>query len=621
MAEGADRKRLDTGGSLSRRGFLKGAAGTAAAAAAVPTRESAAQSAPRRTPPPSESAASTEAGAAPPPLPSIIVERPQADFMVDVLKSFGLEYVAANPGSSFDGLQESIINYGGNTAPEFLTCCHEESSVAMAHGYAKIEGRPMAAFVHGTIGLQHASMAIYNAYGDRVPVLIVAGLGRDAVRAHAATDMATMVRDFVKWDHQPLSLGDFAASAVQAYRLAVTPPTGPVLLVADLEMQQAPMPAKSPRIPRLTLPEPPAADLGSLREIAKTLVAAENPKIVCGRAARSQAGIDLLVELAELLQAPVHGGSDRVNFPSRHPLAGDGEGTADVILNLETAGREGAAPRQLTISSAELLMTGNFEISPPPAAGDLVVAADAQASLPALIEEVRRQLSAARKRELARRGEQLGRVHTAARLRELEGARAGWDAVPISVPRLCAELWSLIEQEDWSLVSPQGFLSGWPGKLWNMDRHYRYIGAQGAGGMGYGAPASVGAALANRRRGRLSVNLQTDGDLCYGPAVLWTAAHHRIPLLTVMHNNRAYHQEVMFMQRMANWHNRSADRARIGTTLTEPNIDYAKMAESFGVYGEGPITEPGELRGALMRGIERVKRGEPALIDVVTQPR
>ena len=127
--------------------------------------------------------------------------------------------------------------------------------------------------------------------------------------------------------------------------------------------------------------------------------------------------------------------------------------------------------------------------------------------------------------------------------------------------------------------------------------------------------------MANRKHGRLSINIQTDGDLCYAPGVLWTAAHHRIPLLTIMHNNRAYHQEVMFMQRAATGHNRRADRSHIGTTLTDPNIDYAKMAESFGVYGEGPISDPSELRAVLARGIERVKGGEPALIDVVTQPR
>ena len=155
-----------------------------------------------------------------------------------------------------------------------------------------------------------------------------------------------------------------------------------------------------------------------------------------------------------------------------------------------------------------------------------------------------------------------------------------------------AELWAQIQNDDWSLVSWQGFISGWPGRLWNFDKHYRYIGGQGAGAMGYGAPAAVGAALANRKHGRLSINIQTDGDLNYAPGVLWTACHHKIPLLTVMHNNRAYHQEVMFVQQMASQRNRGADRAHIGTTLREPNIDYAKMAQAYGMYGEGPIARP-----------------------------
>ena len=157
--------------------------------------------------------------------------------------------------------------------------------------------------------------------------------------------------------------------------------------------------------------------------------------------------------------------------------------------------------------------------------------------------------------------------------------------------------------------------------LWNFDKHYQYIGGQGAGGIGYNAPAAVGAALANKKYGRLSINIQTDGDLNFSPGVLWTAAHHKIPLLIVMHNNRAYHAEVMFVQRMASQRNRGIDRAHIGTTLREPNIDYAKMAQTYGVYGEGPITDPKELAAAYKRGLEHVKRGEPALIDVVTQPR
>jgi thiamine pyrophosphate-dependent acetolactate synthase large subunit-like protein len=157
--------------------------------------------------------------------------------------------------------------------------------------------------------------------------------------------------------------------------------------------------------------------------------------------------------------------------------------------------------------------------------------------------------------------------------------------------------------------------------LWNFDKPYQYIGGQGAGGMGYGAPAAVGAALANKKHGRLSVSIQTDGDLNYAPAVLWTAAHHQIPLLSIMHNNRGYHQEVMFIEQQASIRNRGADRSHIGTKLWKPDIDYAKLAQAYGQYAEGPITEAKDLGPAFKRALERVRKGEPALIDVVTQPR
>lgn len=479
----------------------------------------------------------------------------------------------------------------------------------------------MLALLHGTIGIQHASMAIFNAYADGVPMLMIAGNGREAVRAHAATDMAAMVRDYVKWDRQPLSLGECTAAMIQAYRLAMTPPMAPTLLVVDLDMQLAANPDPEREVPAFQMPLAPAADIGSLREIASQLVDADNPRINVGRAARTPAGMDLLVELAELLQAPV-GGGDRVSFPSRHPLAGNGVGQPDLILNLESGGGFGGGnARRITITSAELLMTANYEISPGAAGGDLVIAADAEASLPGLIDEVRRRITPDHRRRFDQRGAAISEAHRQARRAAIAEARHGWDASPVSLARLSAELWAGIRDEDWSLVSPQGFIGNWPSRLWNMDRHYRYIGGQGAGGMGYGAPAAVGAALANRKYGRLSINIQTDGDLNYVPGVLWTAAHHRIPLLTIMHNNRAYHQEVMFMQRMANWHNRDATRADIGTTLKDPNIDYAMMARAYGVYGEGPISNPDELAPAIARGIQRVKNGEPVLIDVLTQPR
>jgi thiamine pyrophosphate-dependent acetolactate synthase large subunit-like protein len=629
--------------SVDRRRFLKGAAAGAAGALAAKGAPAAAgqPSAPpqSRSVPASPPNAQLLADTAPPPRDNPrIIEHPASDFMVDVIKSLGFEFAAANPGSSFEGLHESIINYGENKMPELLTCCHEESAVGMAHGYAKIEGKPMLAVVHGNIGLQHASMAIYNAYADRVPVFVIAGNWRDAgSRAngvnsyHSAQDMALIVRDSVKWDDEPASLAAFAESAVRAYKIAMTPPMEPVLIVLDHDMQERVLPAAAPRIPRLTMPAFPVGDPNAVREAARLLLGADNPRINAGRMARTPAGITRLVELAELLQAPVNGGGDRVNFPSRHPLAGNGgSAVADLILNLEVQGGGGpgfvaaqrnANTKTISISSLDLFIKSNLQDFQHLAEADIAMAADAEATLPLLIDEVKRQLTPDRKRALDARGAKIAELHQQARSAAMETAAYGWDSSPVSLARLCAELWAQIQHDDWSLVSWQGFISGWPGRLWNIEKHYHYIGGQGAGAMGYGAPAAVGAALANRKHGRLTINIQTDGDLNYAPGVLWTACHHRIPLLTVMHNNRAYHQEVMFIQQMSSRRNRGGDRAHIGTTIKDPNIDYAKMAQAYGMYGEGPIANPKDLAPAISRALERVKKGEPALLDVVTQPR
>jgi thiamine pyrophosphate-dependent acetolactate synthase large subunit-like protein len=358
------------------------------------------------------------------------------------------------------------------------------------------------------------------------------------------------------------------------------------------------------------------------------LVAAENPRINAGRAARTPNGINLLVELAETLQASVNGGGDRVNFPSRHPLAGPGLDQPDVILNLEVQGGPGpgapgttARTKTINISSLDLYIKSNLQDFQHLPDADLAIAADSEATLPLLIEEVKRLLTADRRRQIQERGAKLAEANQRARLEAAAAASYGWDASPVSLGRLAAELWAQIKNDDWSLVSWQGFISGWPGRLWKIDKHYHYIGGQGAGALGYGAPAAVGAALANRKHGRLSINIQTDGDLNYAPGVLWTAVHHRIPLLTIMHNNRAYHQEVMLLQRVASERNRGVDRCHIGTTLRNPDIDYVKMAQAYGMHAEGPITDPKDLAPAITRGLERVRRGEPALIDLITQPR
>jgi benzoylformate decarboxylase/acetolactate synthase-1/2/3 large subunit len=275
----------------------------------------------------------------------------------------------------------------------------------------------------------------------------------------------------------------------------------------------------------------------------------------------------------------------------------------------------------ITITSEDLFSRSNYQDFGRYAEVDLSLAADAEATLPSLIEACRKLITPDRKRAMAERGKRLGERHKKMRDRDFDDASFGWDASPVSTARMAAELWDQIRHEDWSLVSTTTFVSDWPARLWDFDKHYHFLGGQGAYGIGYGAPAAVGAALANKKHGRLSVNIQCDGDLNYAPGVLWTAAHHRIPLLTIMHNNRAYHQEMMYLQDMANRAQRRPDQAQIGTAITDPNIDYALMAKAYGMYSAGPIDNPNDLGPAIKSAIEVVKRGEPALIDVVTQPR
>jgi thiamine pyrophosphate-dependent acetolactate synthase large subunit-like protein len=637
----------------NRRDFLKSAAVTGAAAL-VPSGAAAGE--------PQQAAAPTQGSAPVAPRevdPSdggevITTDRPGGDFMVDVIKTLDFEYVASNPGSSFRGIHESIINYGNNKSPEFITCCHEESSVAMAHGYFKVEGKPMAVLCHGTVGLQHAAMAIYNAYCDRVPVYIMAGNSLDATLrrpgvewSHSVQDAAAMIRDFIKWDDQPISLPHFAESAVRAYKIAMTPPMMPVLVVLDGGLQEDPIsPEVAPRlrIPKLTRATPPQGDSGAVAEAARLLVNAQNPVIVADRAARTPAGVQRLIELAETLQAPVVDQGGRMNFPSRHPLNHSGAARqlvaeADVILGLEltdfwgtvSAVRDGltrtsrpvAKPgtKLISITALDLATKGNYQDFQRYPEVDVAMAADAEATLPALTEACKRLVTADRRTAFEARRKRLAEAHTRALERARAEAAYAWDASPISTARMTMELWAQIKKEDWSLVAESGIMSDWTAQLWNFEKHYQSLGGSGGAGVGYGAPAAIGGALANKKHGRLSVTIQGDGDFLYAPGVWWTAAHHRIPLLAVMHNNRAYHQEVMHLQRMANRHNRGITRAHIGTTIDDPNVDFAKIAQGMGVHAQGPITNPNDLAPAIARALDVVKRGEPSLIDVVTQPR
>jgi acetolactate synthase-1/2/3 large subunit len=648
----------DDGRMVGRRAFLKRAtlagAGALTAPLAAPIAAKAQDTAPARAPSiPATPNREAERGT-PPDIQETTQSSCGADFMVDVMRGLGIEHAAAFVGSSFRGLHESIINYGMLTDPEidFLSCMHEEVSVAMCHGYAKIEGKPMAAMMHDTVGLQHGSMAIYNAYADRVPMFLITPTAPDLRTrktmvqfVHSVQDGAAIVRDFVKWDDRPGSLQHWAESATRAWKYSMTPPYGPVLLVTSIDLQESPIEEQPrPVIPHVPKISPPQAEDGALRETAKMLVDAEAPVLVCDRLTRTPAGMQSLIELAELLQAPVVDASGRMNFPWRHPLNQTSRNRAvisqaDVVLGMEMTDFWGAThsfvphtetstqsilkpgAKRISLTAADLNFHSNFQDFERYPDVDLSLQGDAEASLPSLIAACRSLIDKNRRSNFDLRGKKLGEAHQDALTDQRALAAEGWDSQPITTARLVMELYNIIKDEDWTLASGSLFQNAWPQKLWHADKHHRYIGDAGAYGIGYTAPATLGAALANKKHGRLTVSIQGDGDMMCCPSSLWTAAHEKIPILYIMHNNRAWHQEIMLLQQVANRMQRGIDRTHIGTTIRDPFIDFGKMAQSMGVYGQGPVTDPKDLAAAIKRAVDVVKRGEPALIDVVCQGR
>jgi acetolactate synthase I/II/III large subunit len=643
--------------ALHRRRFLKGVviAGGATIAAPASVQAQAPAEKPNGNASPPTAAAKAHERETPQEADRLTTEKTGSDFMVDVCKTLNLDYMAACPGSTFRALQESFINYGQNKRPEWLTCMHEEVAVGMAHGYAKVAGKPMAAIVHGTVGTQHAAMGLYNAYCDRVPIMVFTGNAgplderRPGVEwFHSVQDGASTVRDFVKWDDYPMSLQHFAESTVRGYTLACAQPPGPVFITADAKLQEAPLEEREQRgltIPRLTTPSQTTGDANAVREAAKMLVAAEAPVIIADRYARSQQGMDDLVKLAELLQAPVIDNRSRMNMPNTHYLcqserAGGLIAQADCILSLEpvdlygqlnvmrdqlertvsSKARKGV--KIISISTRDLLVHSNYQDFQRYVGADINITADAQTTLPSLIEAIRREIAPGGNTSVELRGRKMREAFNGFADRARAEAALAWDASPISSARMYMELWEHLKKEDWALVSDSDFSSNWPHRLWPLEKHYRFIGGSGGYGVGYQPVAALGAALAHRDAGgRVVVSITGDGEFNMAPHTLWTAAHHGIPYLTIVQNNRAYHQEVMHVQRMANRHNRGLRNVPIGTTIDNPNVDYAKIAQGYGAVGIGPISDPNDLSEALRKGIAAVKAGQPALIDVVMQPR
>ncbi len=564
--------------------------------------------------------------------------------IVDLLQAFGIEYVALNPGATYRGLHDSLVNYGGGK-PEIILCTHEKVAVSLAHGYAKATGKPMAAIVHDVVGLLHGTLGIYYAMLDRAPVLVIGATGPvDRTRRrpyidwiHTAQVQGNVVRDFTKWDDQPAVVADFPNSFARAYRIATTEPAGPVYLCYDAGLQEDPLTAPVPidDVVAAALPAPVQADPRALARAADLLAAAERPVIVTDYTGRHPEAVPELVALAEMLAAGVIDLNGRVSFPNRHPLNVTGSDAplaeADAVLAVDVGDlfrmlneldRDTHEKRPRIRAGTPIIDLGLSELRQSQWSEDLgqfqpvtlSIVADTRLALP----ELRRLLRERGAGDRSRRRAEVERLHAEIESTWRERARVDWDASPMTAPRLASEIWEVIKERDWVLTS--NTLESWALRLWDIDGPKRHPGR--SFGTATQIATSLGVGLAYRGTDTIVVDIQPDGDLLYDPGALWTAAKHRIPLLVVMYNNRAYYNDWEHQLRVADHRGTPRGNAHIGMDLEDPAPDFAALARSFGWWAEGPIAAPDKVRPALERALEHVARTRtPALVDTIVRRR
>ena len=572
-----------------------------------------------------------------------------SDHMVEVLRELGIRYIALNPGASYRGLHDSLVNFGFGEPPEMILCTHEEIAVALANGYGRATGQPMATGLHNVVGLQHASMAIFNAWCDRTPILNLGGGGPQDVNhrrntdwVHTALVQGSMVREFVKYDDQPNSLEAVPGALLKAYRFATTEPKGPVYVCLDTDVQEQKVesPLTVPDAALFRAPAPPAPNPEAIRVAADLLAGADWPVIVAGELGKNPKALPLLRDLAEILAAPVIDTDGRFAFPSNHLLNLTSVRTealkeTDVVLALDVPSLGtplGPSVRERTVfqpavgSETKVIHITMLDLEKQSWVCDSMwllpvavpIAADTALALQQLIELCRERLGSNSKKRIDARRVRAESMHAEARKKTEAWIKQNWDQKPISVPRLYGEINSRVKGTSWALVHSHG--RRWSEAIELTDAEHGLGGGRG-GGVGYGLPSSIGAALGFKGSGRLCVNVLGDGDFLMTSNALWTAAHHRIPLLTVVFNNRSYYNDEEHQERMAVRRERPVENKGIGIHITDPEPDLAALARALSVDGFGPITEPGELGLALDKAIEVVRGGKPAVVDVITQSR
>lgn len=570
-----------------------------------------------------------------------------SDVVVDLLAAMDVPYVPMNPGSSFRGLHDSLVNHGGNVDPRLLLCLHEEVAVALAHGWAKATGRLGVAAVHDLVGLQHASMAVYDAFCDRTPLLLLGGSGpadpalrRPIDWIHSASTQAQLVRDYTVWDAEPITPAAFVADVTRARQRALSAPRGPAYVSLDAGVQEAALdrPVPLPDLARHAPAPPVAADPASLERAVAALSSARFPVVVAGRIGLDPRATAAVGELVELLGAAYRDDRNTVVLPTAHPQNCTGDArllqAADVVLAIDVVdlpallhrrdrGPRGGGttedrpgPLVVDLSHGDLGQPSWTNAFGSPLARDVQLLADPLTGLAQLTGALRDRVDAAVAER--RRAEVAGRVRA---LREAQAAELArrWDDRPISPARLVAETWAAVRDVDHLLCLRN--TRTWPEGVWQLPGAGSYLGHSGGGGVGYGPGALVGGALAARDRGQLGVGIVGDGDLLMASSALWTAVHYDIPALVVVNDNSSFYNDEPHQAEVARHRGRPEENSWIGMRISDPAVDLAGLARSYGCWAEGPVEDPDDLAGALRRGRQAAVEGSVAVVHVRTAPR
>lgn len=576
-----------------------------------------------------------------------------SDAMAEVLRGLGYRYAFLNPGSSYRGLHDSLINYNGNENPLAVLCSHEDIAVGMGHGYANAMGRSSLVILHDLVGLMHGVMAVYNAWCARSPVVVLGGSGpsdpklRRAIDyLHSANVQGELIRPFVKWDDEATTVEGVLDGIVRANKIAQTGPQGPVYVSVDAGLQEEKL-EREIDLPELSAvyyqpAQPSGANPEALKKAVDILLKAKNPIVTANRIGFNPKATKPLVALVEALGCMYIDDRGFVCFPSKHPqnLTGDRSvmNEADVILGVDmfdlsntvdayssrVRGEQGAGAggrKIIDLSQNDLAIRSWSRLGGMVAPTTVQVLADPIVGLEQMLAEVKTRIAKdpALAKRLQARAKTIAARKAALFAKQQKTMKERWNEKPLSPHRLIGELWAAVKNKPWFLTLRNH--RNWPEGIWEFGGCGEFVGHSGGGGVGHGPGAMIGAAFAARDRGQFAVAICGDGDMQMSAGALWTAVHYKVPLLCIINNNLSWYNDEEHQGEVAKMRGRPPENAWIATSTHNPEVNFSDLAKGYGCWSEGPIKDPDELGPALKRAIKQVEAGKVAVLDVRCRPR